>query len=164
MVLKIKEYDSSEKIEKALDAQIAETKSTLGKYLRRLDDIRTLAEKSRKVREVVMKLSSSPTEPEALSQLTVGGVCIVLDANSISELTATESAVQSHQEHLLVLQKAREALKWLDQFGDTDGIKYQVVENGGIPERIMFKISQSPMQSQPKEAAASPLVEAKPKA
>ncbi len=48
--------------------------------------------------------------------------------------------MRSHQERLLVLQKAREALKWLDQLGDTEGLKYLVVENAGVPERILFKI------------------------
>jgi hypothetical protein len=49
--------------------------------------------------------------------------------------------VRSHQERLLVLQKVREALKWLDQLGDTEGLKYLVVEDEGIPERILFKLS-----------------------
>ena len=33
----------------------------LGEYLRRLDEIRTLAEKSKKVRDVVMKLAGKKT-------------------------------------------------------------------------------------------------------
>ena len=41
----------------------------------------------------------------------------MLDANPFHELTAIENVVRSHQERLLVLQKAREALKWLDQLG-----------------------------------------------
>jgi hypothetical protein len=41
----------------------------------------------------------------------------------------------------MVLQKAREALKWLDQLGDTGGLKYMVVEKEGVPERILFKLS-----------------------
>jgi hypothetical protein len=39
-----------------------------------------------------------------------------------------------------MLQKAREALKWMDQLGDTEGLKYIVVENDGVPEKILFKI------------------------
>jgi hypothetical protein len=64
-----------------------------------------------------------------------------LDANPFHELTAIEEVVRSHQERLLILQKTREALKWLDQLGDTEGLKYLVVENNGVPERILFKIS-----------------------
>ena len=71
----------------------------------------------------------------------MGTLNIVLDANPFHELTAIESVVRSHQERLLVLQKVREALKWLDQLGDTEGLKYLVVEDEGIPERILFKIS-----------------------
>jgi hypothetical protein len=142
MVVEIKEYDSAEKIAETLDKDISKTKSTLGEYLRRLDEIRNLAEKSKKIREVVMKLAGkSKASSESLGEISVGSLNIVLDANPFHELTAIESVVRSHQERLLVLQKAREALKWLDQLGDTEGLKYLVVESEGVPERILFKIS-----------------------
>ncbi len=142
MVVEIKEYGSAEEIAETLDKDISETKSTLGEYLRRLDEIRSLAEKSKKIREVVMKLAGkSKASSESLGEINVGNLSIILDANPFHELTAIESVVRSHQERLLVLQKAREALKWLDQLGDTEGLKYLVVENEGVPERILFKIS-----------------------
>jgi hypothetical protein len=142
MVVQIKEYVSAESIAETLDKEIAETKSTLGEYLRRLDEIRNLAEKSKKIREVVMKLAGkTKSATESLGEINVGSLNIILDANPFHELTAIESVVRSHQERLLVLQKAREALKWLDQLGDTEGLKYLVVESEGVPERILFKIS-----------------------
>ncbi|MCW4054193.1 MAG: hypothetical protein NWE84_04640 [Candidatus Bathyarchaeota archaeon] len=142
MVVQIKEYESAEEIAETLDKDISNTKSTLGEYLRRLDEIRNLAEKSKKIREVVMKLAGKSKESgESLGEISVGNLNIVLDANPFHELTAIESVVRSHQERLLVLQKAREALKWLDQLGDTEGLKYLVVESEGVPERILFKIS-----------------------
>jgi hypothetical protein len=142
MVVEIKEYESAEEIADTLDKDISNTKSTLGEYLRRLDEIRSLAEKSKKIREVVMKLAGkSKASSESLGEISVGSLNIVLDANPFHELTAIESVVRSHQERLLVLQKAREALKWLDQLGDTEGLKYLVVESEGVPERILFKIS-----------------------
>jgi hypothetical protein len=139
MVVKIKEYNSAQEIAETLDKQIAETKSALGEYLRRLDEIRLLAEKSKKIRDVVMKLAGKKTASENPGEITVGTLNIVLDANSFHELTALESVVRSHQDRLIVLQKAREALKWLDQLGDTEGLKYQVIENEEVPERILFK-------------------------
>jgi hypothetical protein len=142
MVVQIKEYGSAEEIAETLDKEITQTKSTLGEYLRRLDEIRNLAEKSKKIREVVMKLAGkSKATSESLGEISVGSLNIVLDANPFHELTAIESVVRSHQERLLVLQKARDALKWLDQLGDTEGLKYLVVESEGVPERILFKIS-----------------------
>jgi hypothetical protein len=141
MVVEIKEYSSAEEIADTLDKEISETKSTLGEYLRRLDDIRALAEKSKKIHEVVMKLAGKKAVTESLGEISVGNLNIVLDANPFHELTAIEEVVRSHQERLLVLQKAREALKWLDQLGDTEGLKYLVVEHEGVPERILFKIS-----------------------
>lgn len=141
MVVQIQEYNSAQAIAEALDKQLSETKSVLGEYLRRLDEIRMLAEKSKKVRDVVLKLAGKKAPTENPSEITVGTLNIVLDANAYHELTAIEAVVRSHQERLLVLQKVREALKWLDQLGDTEGLKYLVVEDEGIPERILFKIS-----------------------
>jgi len=141
MVVEIKEYTSAEEIAETLEKEMSETKSTLGEYLRRLDDIRALAEKSKKIREVVMKLAGKKASTEGLGEITIGNLNIVLDANPFHELTAIEEVVRSRQERLLVLQKAREALKWLDQLGDTEGLKYLVVENDGVPERILFRIS-----------------------
>jgi hypothetical protein len=141
MVTQIKEYTSAQAIAEALDKELSETKSVLGEYLRRLDEIRTLAEKSKKIRDVVMKLAGKKPATENPSEVVVGTLNIILDANPFHELTAIESVVRSHQERLLVLQKVREALKWLDQLGDTEGLKYLVLEDEGIPERILFKIS-----------------------
>jgi len=139
VVVEIKEFNSNEEIEEALANEISEIKSNLGKNLRRLDEIRTLAEKTKKVRQVVMKLAGKKTVAESLGEISVGNVNVVLDANPLDELAALESAVRSHQERLLEVQKAREALKPLDEFGDTDGIKFLVVVNNGVPECILLK-------------------------
>ena len=88
-----------------------------------------------------MKLAGKKAQTESQSEITVGTLNIVLDANPFHELTAIESVVRSNQERLLVLQKVREALKWLDQLGDAEGLKYLVLEDEGIPERILFKMS-----------------------
>jgi hypothetical protein len=141
MVTQIKEYNSAPAIAEALDKELSETKSVLGEYLRRLDEIRNLAEKSKKVREVVMKLAGKKPATETPGEVTIGTLNIVLDANAFHELTAIEAVVRSHQDRLLVLQKVREALKWLDQLGDTEGLRYLVLEEEGIPQRILFKIS-----------------------
>jgi hypothetical protein len=140
MVATIKEYTSSQAIVDGLDKQLSETQSILGENLRRLDEIRILAEKSKKIREVVLKLAGKKTT-ENQNEITIGSLSIVLDANSFHELTATELVVRSHQERLSALHKMRESLKWFDQLGDTEGLTFLVVENEGIPERILFKIS-----------------------
>lgn len=141
LVVEIREFESAEDIAETLEKEISSTKSTLGDYLRRLDDIRALAEKSKKIREVVMKLAGKKASTESLGEITVGNLSIVLDANPFHELTAIEEVVRSQQERLLVLQKTRDALKWLNQLGNTEGLKFMVVEDDGVPERILFKIS-----------------------
>ena len=72
MVVEIKEYNSAEEIAETLDKEISETKSTLGEYLRRLDDIRALAEKSRKIHEVVMKLAGKKATEEEVMRYAIG--------------------------------------------------------------------------------------------
>ena len=140
MVVEIKEFGSAEEIEEVLDKEISQTKSNLGEYLRRLDEIRVLAEKTKRIRQVVMKLAGKKVGDESLGEISVGSLIIVLDANPLDELNAIESVVRSHQELLLTLQKARQSLNPFDKLGDTDGMKYLVVESYGVPERILLKI------------------------
>ena len=66
MVVEIKEYNSAEDIAETMEKEISSTKSTLGEYLRRLDEIRALAEKSKKIHEVVMKLAGKKATSESL--------------------------------------------------------------------------------------------------
>ena len=141
MVVELKEYESAVEIAKSMDSDISKTKSLLGEYLRRLDSIRNLAERSKKIREVVFKLAGKKSAQSSLGEITVGDLSVILDANPFHELTAIEKVVRSQQERLLVLQKARESLNWVDQIGDTEGLKYLVLENDGVPERILLKIS-----------------------
>jgi hypothetical protein len=141
MVVELKEYESAIEIAKSMDSDISRTKSILGEYLRRLDSIRNLAERSKKIREVVFKLAGKKSAQSTLGEITVGDLSVILDANPFHELTAIEQVVRSQQDRLLVLQKARDALNWVDQIGDTDGLKYIVLESDGVPERILLKIS-----------------------
>ena len=141
MVVELKEYESAIEIAKSMDSDISRTKSILGEYLRRLDSIRNLAEGSKKIREVVFKLAGKKASQSSLGEVTVGDLSVILDANPFHELTVIEQVVRSQQDKLLVLQKAREALNWVDQIGDTDGLKYIVLESDGVPEKILLKIS-----------------------
>jgi hypothetical protein len=141
MVVELKEYESAVDIAQAMDDDISKTKSLLGEYLRRLDSIRNLAERSKKIREVVFKLAGKRSAQNSLGEIEVGDLSVILDANPFHELTAIEKVVRSQQDRLLVLQKAREALNWVDQIGDTEGLKYLVLETDGVPEKILLKIS-----------------------
>jgi len=140
MVVELKEYESAVDIAKAMDDDISKTKSILGEYLRRLDSIRNIAERSKKIREVVFKLAGKKSAQSSLGEIEVGDLSVILDANPFHEQTAIEQVVRSQQDRLLVLQKAREALNWVDQIGETEGLRYMVLESDGVPERILLKI------------------------
>jgi hypothetical protein len=141
MVVELKEYDSAAEIAESIEEKISGTKSQLGDYLRRLDDIRSLAERSKKIRKVLLKLAGKKGENKSLGELTVGDLSIVLDANPFHELTAIEEVVRSQQDRLAVLQEAKDAMEWVDEIGETEGLRYLVVERDGVPEKILFKIS-----------------------
>ena len=141
MVVELKEYESATEISEGLDNEISRVKSMLGEYLRRLDDIRALAERSKKIREMVFKLAGKKGGQESLGEINLGDLNIILDAGPFHELTAIEKVVRSQQDRLSLLQKAREALNWLDEIEETEGIKYLVVERDGAPERILLKIA-----------------------
>src|SRR5512138_1478594 len=121
MTIRIKEYSSAEEIAGTLDKQISEAKTTLGEYLRNLETVQAVAEKSKRIREVMLKLAGKKGTVESMGEVTVGSLNVVLDATAVHELSAIQSVVLSNQERLLNLQKAREGLKWLDQLGDTQG-------------------------------------------
>ena len=137
----IKEYNSALEISEKIDGEMDETKSALGVYLRQLDDKRAIAEKAKRLHEVVAKMANRKVTRESSNQIEVNGLEIVLDATAVNELTAIENVVKSHQQRLMALQQAREALKTLDQVGDTEGIKYLTLEREGIPEQILLKLS-----------------------
>jgi len=137
----IKEYSSAMEIAENIDREIAETKSAMGEYLRQLDDKRGVAEKVKRLHDVVAKMANKKETKESSNPIEVNGLAIVLDATALNELTAIESVVKSHQQRLMALQQAREALKTLDQVGDTEGIKYLALEREGIPEQILLKLS-----------------------
>ena len=141
MTVEMREYPSTNAIMKAVDSEIGRTKSALGEYLRRLDEIRSLAERSKKVQEMVLKLAGKKTATNTLGEIMVGDLNVVLDASPFHELTAIEDAVKSQQDRLLMLQKAREGMKWVDQIEDADGLKFMVLESDGVPARILLKIS-----------------------
>jgi len=141
MVVELKEYNSANEIADSIEEKVSNTKSQLGDYLRRLDDIRSLAERSKKIRKVLLKLAGKKGETQSLGELTVGDLSVVLDANPFHELTAIEEVVRSQQQRLAVLQQARDAMDWVDEIGETEGLKYLVLEKDGVPEKILFKIS-----------------------
>ena len=137
----IKEYDSATQIEEHIDKEIAATKSALGEYLRQLDDVRSVAERSKRLYEIVGKVAGTKQSVEKPDTVDVNGLEIVLDATPLNELTAVEDVVRSHQQRLIALQKAKDALKTLDQAGNAEGIRYLVLEREGIPEQILLKLS-----------------------
>jgi hypothetical protein len=137
----IREYASAMEIEEHIDKQLAQTKTALGEYLRQLDDVRSVAEKAKRLHDVVAKATGKKQAKKKPEEIDVNGLEIVVDATPLHELDALESVLRSHQQRLLALQKAKDALEPLDPLGDTEGVRYLVLEKQGIPQQILLKIS-----------------------
>ena len=60
----ISEYGSAMEIADKIDNEIAETRSSLGKYLRQLNDKRAVAEQSKRLHDVVAKLANKKQSKE----------------------------------------------------------------------------------------------------
>jgi len=138
MVVSLKEFESATEIVKAVDQQIAETKNTLSRYLSQLEDIRTLAEKSRRIREIVYRFTGKRAIVET-GEVSISGINVILDAKAIHESAVIEEVVRSQQERLVELQKVRESLKWVDQIGETEGVGFLVLEKDGVPKKILLR-------------------------
>lgn len=138
MVVSLKEFDSATEIVKAIDQEITETKNTLNGYLRRLEDIRMLAERSRKIREIVSRFAGKKAIVGS-TEVSVCGINLILEAKAVHELAAFEEVIRSQQEKLVALQRVRESLKWADQIGETEGVKFLVLERDGLPEKILLR-------------------------
>ena len=138
MVVSLKEFESATEIVKAVDHEITETKNTLSGYLRKLEDIRALAEKSRRIREIVSRFAGKRTIAET-GEVSISGINLILDAKAVHELAAIEEVVRNQQEKLVALQRVREGLKWADQVGETEGVKFIVLEKNGVPEKILLR-------------------------
>jgi hypothetical protein len=138
VAINLREFDSANEIVKTVDHEITETKNILNGYLRRLEDIRELAEKSKKIREIISKFAGKRTAFET-GEVSIGGMSVILDAKIFHEQAAIEEVVRSHQERLAELQRIREGLKWTDQIGDAEGIKFTVLEKDGVPKKILVR-------------------------
>jgi hypothetical protein len=60
----IVEHGSAVEIAEKIDREIAATKTALGEYLRQLDDVRSVAEKSKRLHDVVAKVSGKKQQKE----------------------------------------------------------------------------------------------------
>jgi hypothetical protein len=138
LVYKIKEYTSYQEITETLDKDISNAKSMLGKYLSRMDGVRTSAENLKKIRSTLSKMVGRKALNEGLGEINIEDMTIVLDASPLDELNALESVVRSYQERLSSLKKARELLESFNELGDIDSMKFQLVEANGVPETILM--------------------------
>lgn len=139
MTVSLKEFGSASEILKFVDQATTDTKNALNGYMHKLEGIRELAEKSRKIREVICKYAGKRSTSE--SEVSVSGVNVIFDAKLVHELSVLEEAVHGQQERLIELQRARENLKWADQIGDTEGVRFTVFEKDGVPKKILISFT-----------------------
>jgi hypothetical protein len=139
MNVSLKEFGSASDILKFVDQAITDAKNVLNGYMHKQEDIRELAEKSRKIREVIYKYAGKRSTSE--SEVFVSGVNVIFDAKSVHELSVLEEAVRGQQGRLAELQRTRENLKWADQIGDAEGVRFIMLEKDGVPKKILVRFT-----------------------
>ena len=137
----IKEYSSPMEITEEIEKEIGETKSALDQYLRQLEETKMVAEKLKRLHEVVTKISRRKLPKESQNKLEINGLEIVLDATPLHELGAIETVVRNRQQRLMSLLKVKESLASIDSLSETEGLRYLVLEKEGIPEQILLRTS-----------------------
>jgi hypothetical protein len=140
MVIELEEYESASDMIEAVDEEIANVRNRLGEYLGRLYRIRGLADRSVRTGEATLRLDGKTDVQEIPSEVSIGGLTVVLDANPFKELKAIEEVIRSEQDRLLDLEKAREALKRTDQIDEIEQFKFLVLRKDKAPEKILLKI------------------------
>ncbi len=136
----IKDYSSFSQLTEMINKEISQSKSKLGEYLLQIDKKKAIAEKSRKIRAAVYKLTEKKQNKEAQGEFEINGLQIVLDATPRHEIEALESVVKSQQDRLQFLQNTKSALKEFDQLGEIQGVNFFVVEKYGVPEKILLTV------------------------
>jgi len=137
----IREYSSPTEITEKIDKEIDNTKSALGQYLRQLEETKVVAEKLRKLQDVIAKATHKKLPKEKPNQIEIDGLEIVLDATALHELDAIETVVRNRQQRLMALVKTKESLSSFGSLCETEGLKYLVLEKEGIPEQILLRTS-----------------------
>ena len=100
-----------------------------------------VAEKLKRLHEVVTKISRRKLPKESQNKLEINGLEIVLDATPLHELGAIETVVRNRQQRLMSLLKVKESLASIDSLSETEGLRYLVLEKEGIPEQILLRTS-----------------------
>jgi len=78
MSIQIREYNSAEAIAQNLDKKIDEIKNNLSGYIQKLEEIQSVAEKSKRIREVMLKLAGKKATEESLGEIKIGSLSIIL--------------------------------------------------------------------------------------
>ena len=136
----IKNYSTFSQLEEMIDKKISNSKSKLGEYLLQIDKKRTIAEKSKKIRNAVYKLIEKKPSQENQGEFEINGFQIILDATPRHEIESLENVVKSYQDHLQLLHKAKESIKEFDPLENIQGVHFLVVEKYGVPEKILLTV------------------------
>lgn len=139
-IFAIRNYSSFLQLEEMIDKEISKTKSKLGEYLLEIDKKRICAEKSKKIRNAVYKIAEKTSSNVNQGEFEINGYQIILDAKPRHEIDALENVVKSHQDHLQLLQKIKEAIKEFDQLENISGVNFLVVEKYGVPMKILLSV------------------------
>lgn len=137
--MEVKTFNNVKEFVKSIDDEIARLRTALGKYLRDMDDVRSKAERLKRLEETLRKVSSEKTSIAKTRELKLGPLSVVINPTPIQELEALEVIVKDIQDKLTSLENIRKSLTPLEPLEDVEA-KVEVYTVNGIPKTVFIRL------------------------
>lgn len=135
----IRTFSSISEFIKSLEEEIAKLRSDLGTHLRDMDELRTKADRIRKLEETLKKLGAGKEKLMETRELDVGGLPVIINPTPLHDVKALEEVVKSLQERLTALENIRRSIEPLQALEEIEA-RIEVFYSGGVPTKMFIKI------------------------
>jgi len=132
-------FTSIDEFMEYLDSQINQLKTKVDLLERRYAQLRSRAERIRRLEEVLSKLVGE--QVRSINEVDFMGIKVVVSARAIDELAAVEETLAALRDSLEALTRVREVISRLarEVSGEKGGVNLLVQTFNGIPVRLLFK-------------------------
>ena len=137
--MEIKTYNSVKDFIKSIDDEIARLRTALGKYLRDMDDIRSKAERLKRLEETLKKIGGEKPSIIETRELKLGPLSVVINPTPLQELSALEDIVKDVQDRLTILENIRKSLEPLEALEDVEA-KVEVYLKDNMPKKVFIRL------------------------
>ncbi len=145
MVYQLKAYRSVTELLSSVAVEMEQTRNQLKRALEACSDVRKRSDRAKRLQQVFAS-GSKPGNLTPIRGVRLGELEVLVNAGAEDELLALELMARAQNERLNALQKIREALAQMEKKAPReylDEISCLVIENDGIPRKLMFHDKES---------------------